>query len=303
MKKWVYPGLSVLLIAGLWALVTPDYSGADLRQFVNRVGTNIGSSVQLGDNIGQDTVDVSAHLEVDSTAVFSSAVTMSGTVTLTAGGSIALDSLNADSIDVATHLTTAALTADGATILSGTVTMTAGGTVALDSLNTDSIDVVSELTTAALSADGAVTLSGGLVMAPVLLDSSDATTVILATNSGKLHVIPDMDADSDIALPTAAAGLYYEFMYGGAAADAHDHTIDTGADANFFTGGIAFIDLDAGAGADELSTVYPDGDSNSILTVNNIGAGTRILLWCNGTVWYLSSTVISDTAPSFADQS
>jgi hypothetical protein len=132
---------------------------------------------------------------------------------------------------------------------------------------------------------------------------TDATTYsVLADNTGKTHIIPDETAGCTISLPAEADGLNYTFIYGGAAADAHDHIITSGSDTNFFYGGVAFIDSDAGAGADELSTVYSDGNSNSKLTINNISIGTKVEFYCDGTHWYLTGIVISDTVPTLADQ-
>jgi hypothetical protein len=137
---------------------------------------------------------------------------------------------------------------------------------------------------------------------PVIV-TDEAAHSLLKKNSGKMHVIPDMTANSTLSFPVEAKGLVYEFIYGGAADDAHDHTFDTGSDTNFFYGGVAFADTDAGAGADEINAgVYSDGNSNSKLTISNISTGTRVMFLCDGTNWYVSGVVYSDTAPAFADQ-
>lgn len=130
-----------------------------------------------------------------------------------------------------------------------------------------------------------------------------ATYTVKASNSGILHILPDLTADITITLPTAAAGLEYEFWYGGAAADAQDWLIDTGADANYFIGGVLHIDADANSAADEAVPVYADGNSNSKLTVLTPEVGTSVRLHCDGTNWYVNGHVVSATAPSFADQS
>jgi len=135
----------------------------------------------------------------------------------------------------------------------------------------------------------------------VAVGDTDAYTV-LAANSGKPHIIPDLTADLTLSLPTAAAGLEYEFIYGGVAADAQDWAVDTGADANFFLGGLAHLDTDAGSGGDEVVPVAPDGDSNSILSVLVPDVGTRVRLVCDGTNWFLDGAVVGATAPTFADQ-
>ena len=137
---------------------------------------------------------------------------------------------------------------------------------------------------------------------PVVV-TDEATYTLLVKNTGKMHVVPDMTQNSTIAFPAEKAGLVYEFIYGGAADDAHDHTFDTGSDTNFFYGGVGFADTDAGDAADEINAgIYADGNSNSKLTISNISIGTRVMFLCDGTNWYVSGVVLSDTAPGFADQ-
>lgn len=139
----------------------------------------------------------------------------------------------------------------------------------------------------------------GLTIAPVVVPDA-ATYTVLAANSGKIHIFPDLTADCVITLPTAAAGLHYEFWYGGVAADAQDWQFDTGSDTNFYLGG--FVELDASGGT--VVAEAPDGNSNSIVNVLTPGVGTIVKMVCNGTNWYLSGTVQSDTADSvtWADQ-
>lgn len=132
--------------------------------------------------------------------------------------------------------------------------------------------------------------------APVVITDA-ATYTVLAANSGRLHVIPDMAQNCNISLPAEAAGLNYEFIYGGAATEAHDHTLDSGSDTNYFVGGVSFMDT-----ANAISSVYSDGDSNSKLTVSNIQVGSSVKIHCDGTLWYINGTVVSDTTPAFADQ-
>jgi hypothetical protein len=146
---------------------------------------------------------------------------------------------------------------------------------------------------------GTLTL-GKTVNADVAI--ADGTTyTILAANSGKVHVFPNLTGDCTMTFPTEADGLHYTFIYGGAAEDAQDWIFDTGTNDSCFIGGAMTHD------DDDSSTlvVYSDGDSNSILTVLTPNAGTKVEMWCNGTDWYLTATVVSgtDTSVTFADQS
>lgn len=152
--------------------------------------------------------------------------------------------------------------------------------------------------TGTLSVTGAITAAA--VKQSVVNVTDAATYTVLAANSGKLHVFPDLTADCTVSLPAAADGLNYAFIYGGAAADAQDWIIDTGAAANFYIGGGIHIDSDAGAGADEVVPVFSDGNSNDILTVLTPQGGTKIELWCDGTNWYVNAVVVSASASALA---
>jgi len=129
-----------------------------------------------------------------------------------------------------------------------------------------------------------------------------ATYTVLAADSGKTHIIPDLTASCTLTLPTAAAGLEYIFIGSAVAADAQNWVFDTGSAAAFFLGGTAFADTDAGAAADEIHAgVYSDGNSNDIFTVVTPGAGTRVHVVCDGTNWILNAVVFSATVPTLAD--
>lgn len=136
-----------------------------------------------------------------------------------------------------------------------------------------------------------------------LISIPDATTyAVLVANSGKPHVLPDLTADCTVTLPTPASGLEYTFLYKGIAADAQNWIINTGADVNYFVGGLVHLDTDAGDAADEVVPIAGDGNSNSKCTVVTPNVGTRITALCDGTLWILSGFAVSATVPSFADQ-
>jgi len=127
----------------------------------------------------------------------------------------------------------------------------------------------------------------------------DATTyTVREYNSGIKHILPDLTANITISLPTAAAGLEYEFWYAGGAADGEDWIIDAGSDTNFYIGGLVHLT----DGTPDIEVVYSDGDSNSVLTVETPEAGTSVRLHCNGTNWYVNGQVVGGNAPAFANQ-
>jgi hypothetical protein len=152
------------------------------------------------------------------------------------------------------------------------------------------------VTATAAEINAAADVSGKIVSVP------DANTAISAANSGKPHIVANVSADRTFTLPTAAAGLDFEFIADVGAADGHDWLIKTEGNTNFYTGAIVHIDTDSDAAGDEIVVVAPDGNSNSTLQINLPQGGTVVRVICNGTTWTVSGTAISATAPSFADQ-
>jgi hypothetical protein len=152
------------------------------------------------------------------------------------------------------------------------------------------------LTATAAELNAAADVSGRIVSVP------DEATAISAANSGKPHLVANVSADRIFTLPTAAAGLDFEFIATVGAADGHDWIINTGSDTNYFVGSIVHLDTDANDAGDEIVVVAPDGNSNSKLQINVPEGGTRVRLICNGTLWVVSGFAVSVTAPAFADQ-
>jgi hypothetical protein len=129
--------------------------------------------------------------------------------------------------------------------------------------------------------------------APIAI--ADGTTyAVLAANSGILHAVPDVAANITVTLPAASAGLEYEFIYSGAAADAQNHIfVPT---AGFYIGAVSFHDSQA----DATTAVFSNGSSNDVFTLVTPAAYTLKFV-CNGTNWYLSGHVQSATVCTIAD--
>ena len=136
-----------------------------------------------------------------------------------------------------------------------------------------------------------ITLGDG----PVTLGDED-TTLTSATHSGRLIVIPAITADRTITLPSPVAGAHFKFIYGGAAEEAQNIIFDTGADANYFIGGVAHIQSDADSGS-----VYADGNSNSKLTLTDFGTTEINILAKDSTNWLIWGWSEGADAPAFAD--
>ena len=130
-----------------------------------------------------------------------------------------------------------------------------------------------------------------------------ATYTVKSQDSGLRHYIPNLTADIVISLPSPKAGLWFEFIYAGAAADAQDWQINTGSDTNYFKGGVVYNLTNAGDTEDEVVSVMSDGNSNSKLNVLTPEGGTRVMVEsADGVTWNVSGTVIADGPPTFADQ-
>lgn len=136
-----------------------------------------------------------------------------------------------------------------------------------------------------------------------VVEIPDATTyTVLAANSGKDHVFPDLTATCTASLPALAAGLKFAFQGQGVAADAQNWVF-TAATGAFLLGGVSFVDNDAGAGADEMHAgLYPNGSSHLTLTVVTPAAGTWVTFKANAaaTRWIVNGWVNSATVPAFS---
>jgi hypothetical protein len=157
-------------------------------------------------------------------------------------------------------------------------------------------DSVAGLTATAAEINAAADVSSRLVAI-----ADDTAYTVLAANSGKTHVIAELASSITIDLPAAAAGLEYTFIMGGFATEGQNWVFDTGAAANFYLGGLQFLDSDEPGSGSTLVPVYPDGNSNDIMTIITPQAGTKVYVICDGTNWFVNGVVFSATAPTFAD--
>ena len=141
----------------------------------------------------------------------------------------------------------------------------------------------------------AQTFTGGTRTAAVVVGNADQT--ILAADSGKIHLVANVSADRTFTLPTAAAGLYYEFWSTVVAADDFDWLIVTGSDTNFYLGGLIHHDVGQADGIPILAA--PNGTDDATLQVILPTAGCLIKMYCDGTNWFLNGVVFSVTIPSY----
>lgn len=154
------------------------------------------------------------------------------------------------------------------------------------------MSLVDDLTASAAEINSACDVSARYIAL-----AADATTyTVLATNSGKTHVMPDLDATCVFTMPAASAGLEYRFIYSGAAIEAHDWTFDLSTTSNFFKGGLMHVDED-----DTQANVSSNGSSNDFMRIIKPDTGTMVSLLCDGTNWIAYGQVYGADAPTFAD--
>ena len=132
--------------------------------------------------------------------------------------------------------------------------------------------------------------------APVALGDEDKT-LDAATHSGRTLVVPALGSNRTITLPAPVAGQSYKLIYGGAAEEAENLIFDTGADANYFIGGVVHLD----SNADNVS-VYSNGSSNSSLTLTDFGLFEINILAKDSTNYYIWGYQEGADVPAFADQ-
>ena len=146
------------------------------------------------------------------------------------------------------------------------------------------------------STSGAITDVATVGDGPVSLADGNVT-LTNATHSGRVLLVPDGGQDNTYTLPAPIAGSVFRFVYAGGAADATDAIIVTPGNANFYIGGVTFLDTD-----NEVSAVFSDGNSNSSIQLN-VPAGFDVtIIGLNTTNYQILGTVTSATAPAFADQ-
>ena len=150
------------------------------------------------------------------------------------------------------------------------------------------------------STTGAVTteftLDGdGMKVTPVALTDAD-TTLTATANGGRTNVVPAITANRTLTLPSPSAGVYFKFVYGGAAEETENLIIDTGSDTNFFLGGVLHV-------TGTPASIYADGNSNSILTLTDFGLFEINILAKDSTNWYIWGYQQGADAPAFTDQS
>lgn len=138
----------------------------------------------------------------------------------------------------------------------------------------------------------------GVNATPGIVSLGDANATILATNSGKVHVIANVSADRTFTLPAASAGLEYKFVASVGAADGHDWIFATASTSSLFYGGVLMVDTDAAPATS--AAVVGDQSNDDAFQVNLPQGGTWVHMISDGTHWYVSGVVLSTAAAAFS---
>ena len=136
--------------------------------------------------------------------------------------------------------------------------------------------------------------------APVTLADASSTTLTAATNGGRTNMVIDTGQASTYVLPTPSAGLTLKFVYIGAATDTSSHIWQTAGNTIFFKGVLIHHDLNVTGQTSNV--VFPNGSSNSQMTLA-IPEGYEInLVGVSATVYAISGWTAGNTPVAFADQ-
>jgi len=134
--------------------------------------------------------------------------------------------------------------------------------------------------------------------APVVTTNT-ALTITEALHGGRMVIVGNVAADRIITLPTPIAGLTFRFTSNvGTSADGHDvqFQISGGGGSLFYQGAVTFLDTD-----NEISVIAPDGDSNDFLNVHLPFHYDLTFIGVSASLYHVTGTVTSATAPTFAD--
>jgi len=160
----------------------------------------------------------------------------------------------------------------------------------------DGFDVVSKSsTTGAFTTEFSLDGSG-LQVTPITFSDAD-TTLTATANAGRVNVVPAITGNRTLTLPSPTAGVWFKFIYGGAAEEAENLIFDTGSDTNYFIGGVVHIQSDA-----DSASIYSDGNSNSKLTLTDFGIFEINILAKDSTNWIIWGYQEGADAPAFTDQ-
>ena len=125
---------------------------------------------------------------------------------------------------------------------------------------------------------------------------TSAGATLVAADSGKLLVVDTSGGNTTITLPAAQVGLPFRITVWKTAA-AKNLLINSPASAAYYKGGLAWIDTNE----DDAPTLSEsNGTAHYQLDLDDPEVGTNVEVVCDGSLWYISGTVVDETAPSWS---
>jgi len=158
---------------------------------------------------------------------------------------------------------------------------------------------------------GATTLSGQTIIHQDFAIASGSATsdnaftgnagvLTEAAHAGKVVLLPDATANATLRIPTPSkAGICYKLVYHGVADDAHDLVISFADDECYFKGSLMTQDEDE-AGAAQVATIFGDGSTTDVLTINDPHTFEINLVSLSTTQMAVWGYVVSDTVAAFS---
>jgi|TARA_R110001583_G_scaffold116679_1_gene267481 hypothetical protein len=130
--------------------------------------------------------------------------------------------------------------------------------------------------------------------------AGNAGTLTEAAHAGKVVLLPDATANATLRIPTPSkAGICYKLVYHGVADDAHDLVISFADDECYFKGSLMTQDEDE-AGAAQVATIFGDGSTTDVLTINDPHTFEINLVSLSTTQMAVWGYVVSDTVAAFS---
>jgi hypothetical protein len=133
------------------------------------------------------------------------------------------------------------------------------------------------------------------VKSAVIPDAATFAVPADAESNGTVFIVPNLTANIVITLPRVKANRKFEFIYGGAAADAQNWSIATSG-GDLFKGALLAVTPTGPVAA----AAFANGTSHVAITVATPSGGSRISLVSDGLAWYVDGVVVSATPVVFA---
>ena len=126
---------------------------------------------------------------------------------------------------------------------------------------------------------------------------TSAGATLVESDTGKLIVVDTSGGNTTITLPAAKVGLIFTIQVWKTAA-AKNLLINAPASANYYKGGFSWRDPDDADAQASFSAA--NGTSEYRVDLDDPDIGTRVEFVCDGTLWYISGTVVDETVPSWS---